>query len=118
ATASILGIYNGHITGGQDAQTALITSAAGLAVFHLAVLPIGILVDDRRRNRSTLEAQVAERTRELASTNEALRSAKDAAEQATLAKANFLAVMSHEIRTPLNAVIGTAELMRGEDIAP
>ncbi len=36
--------------------------------------------------------------------------AKDAAEQASQAKAEFLANMSHEIRTPLNGVIGMTEL--------
>ncbi len=33
------------------------------------------------------------------------------AENATLAKAQFLATMSHEIRTPLNGVIGMAQLL-------
>ena len=33
------------------------------------------------------------------------------AQQAALAKADFLAVMSHELRTPLNAIIGYAELL-------
>ncbi|MDR3174632.1 MAG: response regulator [Treponema sp.] len=32
--------------------------------------------------------------------------AKERAEQASLAKSNFLATMSHEVRTPINAIIG------------
>ncbi len=41
----------------------------------------------------------------------ALREAKFAAEQASLAKSEFLSNMSHELRTPLNAILGFAQLM-------
>ncbi len=45
---------------------------------------------------------------------EALRHAKETAEQASRAKATFLANMSHEIRTPMNAIIGLTHLMSGD----
>ncbi|HET7772510.1 MAG TPA: ATP-binding protein [Burkholderiaceae bacterium] len=44
-------------------------------------------------------------------TQSALSEARNAAEEATLAKTAFLAQMSHEVRTPLNGVIGMTGLV-------
>jgi cell cycle sensor histidine kinase DivJ len=46
---------------------------------------------------------------------QALDSARTAAEQADAAKTRFLATMSHELRTPLNAIIGFSEMIVQED---
>lgn len=76
-----------------------------------------------QKQRETLEASVAERTRELHDANRdlkenisELREAKEAAFGAAKAKSSFLANMSHEIRTPMNGVLGMLELLKDTPI--
>jgi signal transduction histidine kinase len=42
------------------------------------------------------------------------RQARAAAEQANVAKSQFLATMNHELRTPMNAIIGYSEMLEEE----
>jgi PAS domain S-box-containing protein len=44
--------------------------------------------------------------------------ARQKAEQATQAKADFLSTVSHEIRTPMNAIIGISNLLQETELSP
>jgi two-component system, sensor histidine kinase and response regulator len=68
---------------------------------------LGVLVE----GLNGMVEQLERRDEELGRLVSELKSARDSAEAASLAKSRFLATMSHEIRTPMNGVLGMANLL-------
>ncbi|MEM6973207.1 MAG: ATP-binding protein [Pseudomonadota bacterium] len=71
---------------------------------------------ERWRHEEALQTLLDDLERRVDQRTRAMRQARDAAQQANAAKADFLAAMSHEIRTPMNAILGIAHALSDGDI--
>ncbi len=73
-------------------------------------LPVELSLTAYRNDRGWAATAFMRDARAHKRQEEALRLARDKAEEATRAKARFLATMSHELRTPLSGIIGMLQL--------
>jgi len=103
------------IVSGGLLDYALAAVAAGAAIFFVFLA--------RQLHASELEGVThqAEKDALINELEEARNMSDEArrhAEQANIAKSQFLATMSHELRTPLNAIIGFSEVLKSELLGP
>ncbi|HTR29351.1 MAG TPA: two-component regulator propeller domain-containing protein [Puia sp.] len=99
-------------------QTWWFRMLAAIFIFGAVVAVFRIRLHTMRMQKKKLEAEVEQRTSQLATSRDEERRARELAEKASRAKSEFMANISHELRTPMNAIIGftdlvlTTELMR------
>ncbi|MEO5685933.1 MAG: ATP-binding protein [Burkholderiaceae bacterium] len=74
------------------------------------LLPVELSLTAYRNDRGWAATAFMRDARTHKRQEEALRLARDKAEEATRAKSLFLATMSHELRTPLSGIIGMLQL--------
>ena len=109
------------------AVTLILAGAGGTLNWSLAAVTIGAEIFfvhlAKQLFNSELEtiSHQAEKDSLIAELEEAREMSDEArrhAEQANVAKSQFLATMSHELRTPLNAIIGFSEVLQSELLGP
>jgi signal transduction histidine kinase/ActR/RegA family two-component response regulator len=113
--------YSGWIAWVQPAEafwTTRLTIAATMYLLGIYLAFTGLVTERlRRRMREAMRTardlveSLEQKQRVLETQARDLEEARRRAEQANVAKAQFLATISHEIRTPMNGVLGATELL-------
>lgn len=86
-----------------------------VVVIHHDITELKEAEETMRRLNEILEERVAERTAELAASEENLRVALDAERQLNLLKTSFVGMVSHEFRTPLGIIQTATDLLARHD---
>ncbi|MEP6716098.1 MAG: response regulator [Terriglobia bacterium] len=107
------------VTGSLGEDVAVETVKAG-ATDYVLKHKLGRLAPAVKRAMHEVELGRRQRhaEHELRVNNEKLKEQTRRAEEASLAKSNFLAAMSHEIRTPMNAILGMSDMLAETSLDP
>jgi signal transduction histidine kinase/ActR/RegA family two-component response regulator len=102
-----------------------LTIAATMYLLGIYLAFTGLVIERLRarvrramQTARTLVASLEQKTGALERQTQQLAEASQRAEEANVAKAQFLATISHEIRTPMNGVLGTTELLLDTPLMP
>jgi signal transduction histidine kinase/ActR/RegA family two-component response regulator len=109
-----------YVRPGEAFWTTRLTIAATMYLLGIYLAFSGLVSERlRRRMREAMRTarelveSLGQKQRALEIQARDLEEARRRAEQANVAKAQFLATISHEIRTPMNGVLGATELLAG-----
>ena len=128
--ALLLGASYHHVVGKLGGPAAAVPAMrlAFLEIFAGLALAAGVFVwwlvlaaQSRRVAQDESNTQNELLRREIDAhrrTDEALQSAKHAAERANDAKSRYITAMSHELRTPLNSILGYAQILDTDAALP
>jgi len=118
-TQPTFNLFFQNIFSGKTKQTCEVTMATeGNRTAAGQVLPLYVgIVGIVNNNDEMCDLTLVDITETKLAENK-IKEAKLEAEQANLAKSEFLSRMSHELRTPMNSILGFAQLMDMGELAP
>ena len=99
----------------QQMQQRDLVNKQRIIIFLIALLTLGLIIFYREHllngRLRISQKQLSEKNNELLLSQEALKYAKEQAEDGSRMKSEFIQNMSHEIRTPLNSIVGFSQIL-------